>query len=316
MNVPVQVAVALNAPIAAEPFASDCNVKTPGLVLVIDVVVPVGKIIDVEPRLKVPVLLNEVLCAFRLMTQEDPEVPAKNVPELVMFDLKVAAVMLDAESAVKVAVLFKTWALPPEPKKLMAVPFIFIVAPAPVFCMLAPWPDRVYVEAWSFQVPELVIELPEVLKAKAHELCVVNVAPELFWMALSFPKLKVVPVALNVPELLKKAPAPERLIVAELHVTVAPLEFCSELLSFPKVSVPEVMFILPELVTVEGVPVKLKLPPPVTLIVPVLVMFAVELTVHALQLSVPALLIFAIPSPLLRFTVPVKVTVAPEPIAN
>jgi hypothetical protein len=133
-------------------------------------------------------------------------------------------------------------------------------------------------------------------------------------MELSFPKLKVVAVALNVPELVKKAPAPERLMVADLHVTVAPLAFCSELLSFPKLIVPDVTLILPELVTVEGVPVKLKLPLPVTLIVPVLVILAVELIVQPLQLSVPALVTF--PLPLLRLTVPVKVTVAPEFITN
>ena len=127
------MAVELKAPMAAEPFASDCNVKTPGLVFVIDAVVPVGKIIEVEPRSNVPVLLKEVLCAVRLITHGDPDRPAKNVPELVMIDLKVAAVIVDVESAVNVAVLFKTCALPPDPEKFIVVPFMVIVAPVPVF---------------------------------------------------------------------------------------------------------------------------------------------------------------------------------------
>jgi hypothetical protein len=88
------------------------NTPDPELVIFTDV--PLGAITEVEPTLKVPVLAILEPCPVRLIVQGEFEVPAENVPVLVIGIFWVPKVMVEVESAVKVPALVILIPLLPE----------------------------------------------------------------------------------------------------------------------------------------------------------------------------------------------------------
>lgn len=219
----MQVAPVPRAPIEAEPFASDCKVNVPEL-LAIDDMTPVGLIAEVEPKLKVPVLVIAALEPFKVMVHAEFDVPALKVPELVIDNGVPPIVIFDAKSAVNVPELLI------QILRARGFPLAIIVDPRR--CITA-------VERES-----TILELAPV-KVKA-ELLSVKVPPMFFIKEFGPLSVNVDVVAVNVPLLVIPTragfPVPNKLNVVDVEVIV-PL-FISEaffptfMLPPEKVSVP------------------------------------------------------------------------------